>query len=507
MSSISTIFLNANSHSNSLLEKIADFCLTPARSLFNGHRFVLLKNNECFIRFEDAICPKAAFKIEEQRQEENDNFQYSNGPKKSSKVDQFLSYLKKIIHIASLIIVPLGMALKLIAFYSSNKVRESFKDWAPLELTTKNETTIRTLFNQCLTNGLIKELYEDICSRPLQYAHFKISADGDKIFNFYPLEFSECACNRGTFNRVLNSRRADIEKAILSDIKADCPITSSISLLSLGSGGLFQDFIIIGKLIQEGYKAISLTLVDPEIDDKKVESLKNFLGNFNDVKIDIYSYKNVHQIPQEERFNAIYAIDYDQFENTNIKDSIDIIANLKQLDSNGNLYLCYAENDYVWNEKKGLKYMQGGARTPLISNVSKKIKSYLSKHSKDSLQIGVFSNVTRVFPLLLGLLKAMKKSPKDKTLNFKILKFEDARSLYKSDVDKTSQFITLLFEQFTNMKIDIVNDLSNDKNKYDFYFDVGNPAHNITKNFEKLFLKKSGLGFIRDGRGVRFYPN
>lgn len=440
-----------NNPNNSILGKVTDFVLAPARSFLKGHP-VFLRNKANSIPFKEIVSPKLECEIVEEKQK-IDDIQYST-----------------------------------------------------VQYESKDENSINKIFYEHITNGLVKELYEDICNNPLNYIQFNEGPAYKKFF-FPPLEFFECACIKGTFNRFLNSRRVSIEKAIVSDLKVRLPIEAPISLLSMGSGGLFQDFILIGKLIQAGYKSISLTLVDPEIDETKVTSLKNFLKNFDDVKIEIRSFKNVNQLSQEEKFNTIYAIDYDEFENHHIQGAIDALASLKLLDSNGQFFLSYGKNDYVWNEKDEFKYMQGGSRSAVVSSVSKKIKSFLSKRSNEPLEVGVFSNTSPVFPPLMGLLKAMKKCPKDQVINIKLLKFEDEWTWYTSDVEKTHRFITLLFEKYKNLKVEIIDDLENDKNSFDLYFDVSFAPRNVTRNNEKTFLKQSGIGFIQGNRGMGIYTN
>lgn len=485
MSSMSTIFLNANSNPNSILEKAGDFFLKPVRATFKGHRFVFFKKDQQILRYENFEQKKAI-----ERQEILESM---------SLLSQRDIALKKVIEIARWGLVPLGFPLKMIAFCASKKVREGYKNWTPLDLSTKDEDSIINLFYS-LDLQFVPEFYKDIAHHPLRYAHFQEDANS-KVFFFFPLRFWECGCLNSRFNRLLSDRRSNIEKAIISDLKKRCSVESLISILSFGSGGLFQDFVILGKLIQIGYKRISFSLLDPQIDNEKVDSLRNFAENIPDVQIEIKSYKNIREISQDEMFDTAYAIDFDQFEYKKSQPPLDAIETLKHLKPEGRFYLSFYQEDLVWKGKEKLKHIKGGCHGTIISDVSKKIKSFMSKHINQPIEIGILSNVSWVLSPLLGMLKALNNISKKLTLNFTVEPRDERKNQYfESSPENIGQIVTLLFGKFPNLSVEI----DTVKELVDLYFAVEDVSlKNPFKGIEKLYLKKHGRGFIREELSVK----
>ncbi|MBS0604220.1 MAG: hypothetical protein JSS60_04180 [Verrucomicrobia bacterium] len=71
----------------------------------------------------------------------------------------------------------------------------------------------------------------------------------------------ECLC--GDFDRRSVTARSDLEKALVDEIVKTFPNKNEkIKLCSVGSGGCFQEAVILCKLIKEGYTNIELVLVD-----------------------------------------------------------------------------------------------------------------------------------------------------------------------------------------------------------------------------------------------------
>lgn len=78
-----------------------------------------------------------------------------------------------------------------------------------------------------------------------------------------------------------SSLRNDVEEMIIDDIKKNySEKNKSINYVGLGSGELFQDFIILVQLVIEGYKNINITLIDSKNTYKSfVNTYKNQSGS------------------------------------------------------------------------------------------------------------------------------------------------------------------------------------------------------------------------------------
>jgi len=202
---------------------------------------------------------------------------------------------------------------------------------------------------------------------------------------------SECACiNSDNFNRFKNTRRENIESEIISFIKERFPNpeTANINYLSLGGGGLLQDFIIIAKLLMLGYKNININLIDPEHasykikdDDRlsltrkcylevkngtdgrykleniiieKSESLKQFellalLSEDFNAKLTINSFASIDEY--EGKADLITVIDFDDFHREAFNDTI---KTHQALQTDGRMFLSAGDNDYIFDKNKRL---------------------------------------------------------------------------------------------------------------------------------------------------------
>lgn len=178
-----------------------------------------------------------------------------------------------------------------------------------------NELGILKLWEGASRYGTLKKLFFDFLENPGDFCF----PDGYDQLVFPPLELSECMCaeESGPYNRLVTTLRADFEKAILAHINERVFDKSEpLSLLSLGSGGLLQDFVLLGKLIQKGHTNLTLTLVDPMLSEDKVYAFQHFFErHFPKVNLSILSALSVKDLHPSKSFDLAYAIDFsDLFE-------------------------------------------------------------------------------------------------------------------------------------------------------------------------------------------------
>jgi|GEM_PF-6489139 len=110
-------------------------------------------------------------------------------------------------------------------------------------------------------NGQLRDMFNDLLSNPKEW----LISNNDGSTILLP-SLSECSCiNSHHFDRLLNSRRDDIDACIFSfvDNRFPAPANARIHYMGFGGGNLLADFIIVAKLIQMGFREIKVSLIDP----------------------------------------------------------------------------------------------------------------------------------------------------------------------------------------------------------------------------------------------------
>jgi len=102
------------------------------------------------------------------------------------------------------------------------------------------------------------------------------------------LEFSECSCEH--YNRFETEKRDKLERKLIDSLAKNSPDKErQIRLLSLGSGELLQDWILIGKLLREGFKDISIYFIEPDqkLTDSKLQKFQEFYNQLPDCRVSV----------------------------------------------------------------------------------------------------------------------------------------------------------------------------------------------------------------------------
>ncbi len=259
-------FLNyAHVNATSPLERAGDYLLTPLRYLCNGKKFVLLEGEG------ESLC-------------------YKQPPVELSSC---LNTLRKIIAFPGLILAPLGALLKGISLLSE-RTWQVYAKWK-----SECSSLTKELYETCKTKNLLKELYFEVCNHPKRYV-----LDGRLGF----ADFYECPCEAsGLFNRSLTTRRAQFERAIVADFGKK----EELDILSLGSGGLLQDWIVIGQLLQRGVSAINLVCVEPNPEAGDICEFAQFFKDANIDGITITRHMWMEYVT-DQTFDIVLAIDFDK---------------------------------------------------------------------------------------------------------------------------------------------------------------------------------------------------
>lgn len=196
--------------------------------------------------------------------------------------------------------------------FNSLSTHHFFKD-SDLSKNDLSKTAISELWRHAETSGEMRDLFFSFIDSPTSFCF----SNGNNDYVLEPLDFYECECvcaDESPYTRYAKSLRSDFESAILSDISNRFPEKNyPLHLLSLGSGGLLQDFIIIGKLIQRGYLNITLSCVDLFLDFDRALKFENFFKTyFPEVNFTLLPYKDITDMPSTS-IDLAHAIDYTGF--------------------------------------------------------------------------------------------------------------------------------------------------------------------------------------------------
>jgi len=152
------------------------------------------------------------------------------------------------------------------------------------------------------------EISEHLRSMPRFISDRRVTDVGRSLV-FNPLGLEECACCH--FHRLNSKRRKKLEDEIVSRLFNQIDDKEKpLQLLSMGSGGLMSDFIVLEKLLLAGFKKITIDCVDPiGIDEGRVERIRKFFSNLPGVTVEIRAYDSINKVPKRA-YNAVMAIDY-----------------------------------------------------------------------------------------------------------------------------------------------------------------------------------------------------
>ena len=95
-------------------------------------------------------------------------------------------------------------------------------------------------------------------------------------------ELDECRCDQ--FNRFSNPEfRRALEDSIIAALEKKHPDkTAKISLVSLGSGGCFQELVILSKLLKAGYSQICFTSIDTKYKESDSKQIFHLMHSFTE---------------------------------------------------------------------------------------------------------------------------------------------------------------------------------------------------------------------------------
>lgn len=166
-----------------------------------------------------------------------------------------------------------------------------------------------------------------------------------------PLGLTECCCFDSAFHRIKSPRRNILDKAIVNRLAESFPDKNQqVRLLSMGSGGLMGDFILLEKLILSGFKKITIDCVEPlGIEEESIEKLLTFFNEIPEVSINLEAFKDIEDVPSDREFAAVLAIDYSELAKITspetIKNTADLMKAYGRLSETGFLGLGFCQDE------------------------------------------------------------------------------------------------------------------------------------------------------------------
>lgn len=227
---------------------------------------------------------------------------------------------------------------------------------------SKHADDLTQLLETCKKVGLVRELYLEVVSHLDDYLAVKAEFLTAPSTVLHGVGLSECACYSGAYNRFTSNRRAVLENALVQYItKAKPDKEGVLQLLSLGCGDLLEEWVLLGRLVMEGYSNFQIVLVDPKLSVKyahpsALQPFVDFFKHLDGVKLSLLPFDSIDEADGELKkqgfqADAVLAIDYDEFGSASsskrsvLKAREDLCTSFQYLQPNGVLLLGSGQND------------------------------------------------------------------------------------------------------------------------------------------------------------------
>lgn len=273
------------------------------------------------------------------------------------------------------------------------------------------------LFDFALENHRLEKLFryfmKDLKSWLITLIQSSAGYDTEKTFLFPFL--SECACiGNGIFNRFKNDIREKIESSVMDFLKNRIAVSDrkEIRYMSLGSGELLPDFIIINQLLllladsDRKEIKVEITLIDP-IYENSTDNIFNVIDQFEylvelaeelGILFSLYIHPSIDEYLTLDPKNqdVIMATDFEQFHTSAFKSAIKAH---KILDQQGQMFLSFWKERYILSKTQSLSPLSAVSflnQFPLKAKKHVKIASLIER------------NIFTVYPIILPYIQQLK---------------------------------------------------------------------------------------------------
>ena len=152
---------------------------------------------------------------------------------------------------------------------------------------------------------------------PERYITERCICNAEDACSYYFLKgtaMKECHC-RSHHRFLPNNTRVKMENAVIHHVVKYLK-EKPVRMMSLGVGAFLQDLMIILKLAEAGIKSIDIAMVEPNPCLKAYPDFKYFVNKIRVLYgmkyISVKTYLDINELDSKDRFDVIYAIDYDE---------------------------------------------------------------------------------------------------------------------------------------------------------------------------------------------------
>jgi len=305
---------------------------------------------------------------------------------------------------------------------------------------------------------------------------------------------SECSCAH--YPREL---RKPLEDRFLTEALTRYPVKSidSLNYLSLGSGELLQDLIIIIRLLKVGYTKINISLIEPQIiEEHRIANFRRLKDVANEchASLNINTYISIYHY-QRQNGSPIHLATAIDYENIFKEDCFnDVLVTKRLLAESGFFLFAYAEHHFAITQK---------TLVPIdvpedAALVCKQLEALRLEEKRDVLTIAL--NTIELPMMTWAYILPMLNNSSGHTIKINLLApmkrsyFNNPVSIHTGfTAENIQEFLDLCFESKKTIHVTVYNDLdtliTNSKHQYDIVLQLGL----ISDNFNDLIHEAKKL--------------
>ncbi len=231
---------------------------------------------------------------------------------------------------------------------------------------------------------------------------FIVSGEGTNwMFPF----LNECACP--DFNR---KRRITIEEQIIDFAKGLQNCETPLIYMSLGSGGLLQDFFIVSKLLLQQHLILKVVLIDSANNIDKLRQFKQliFIAAERHIQLSIEQFPTIseyHAQYPNEKAQLITSIDFKNIFKDEVFDDVMITQSL--LAENGKFFFLFDNFEFYFSPHRLESFNTNNSAAEVQSKYISALKSFNPK--KETISIATLCCDINLYEWLLFIPELAKK--------------------------------------------------------------------------------------------------
>lgn len=241
-------------------------------------------------------------------------------------------------------------------------------------------------------------------------------------FRYKNFRFGECSCTSRTS---ILSMRHEAEESIVSfasDTFKDQ--NNALIIASIGSGELFQDLIILGKLMRAGFKKMKFFCIDDlgtsNAHAKALEALLNQLPGI-EIEVNTLTQDSFGKCQDEQEiFDIVYAIDFEHINSADGEGWQSIVGGYRKLKSIGKLFLYAHHVMSMFSKTQGAEDLSGKTQSILASLCQNPNLHQLQQAERVHFACVLENGDNFDMPTLLSLFQCIAKGREYKTIELQL---------------------------------------------------------------------------------------